>query len=423
MSDGVGPEVVVSGDALDRLGEYAGRHGWPAALVVMDTNTEAAAGRGVARALRGAGVDVEELIFDQRSGLHPDREQTARVQARIRGDPVPVPIAVGSGVITDVVRYAAHGRGRDFIVVATAASMDGYASSVAALQFRGVKVTLPARAPLAVFADPRVLAAAPVQLTRAGAGDLLAKATARVDWLASHLLCGEPFAREAADLMLEPLAFAIAQADAIAGASPEAVAQLLDGLIASGNAIALAGSSRPASGWEHHASHFWDLLASRGLRAHGSHGLQVGYATRFAIGLQRYAFAGEVAPLCAPAAPSDPLGADARRWLGRPTPEIVEAVAAKHRFIEASRTSWPADERHWGEIRRQLAPALALADGVQPALDGLGIAPAAPGYLGVDEPILRATLRHATRLRARYTTVDFLEGQGRLGEAVDALLT
>ena len=71
--------------------------------------------------------------------------------------------------------------------------MDGYASAVAAMEIDGVKVTLPARMPAAIFADPRVVAAAPGELTRAGLGDLLAKATARVDWLAAHLLYGEPF--------------------------------------------------------------------------------------------------------------------------------------------------------------------------------------------------------------------------------------
>ena len=53
-----------------------------------------------------------------------------------------------------------------------------------------------------------------------------------------------------------------------------------EGLVESGIAMAMFGNSRPASGCEHHASHFWDLLAARGRRAHASHGLQVGYATR-----------------------------------------------------------------------------------------------------------------------------------------------
>ena len=122
----------------------------------------------------------------------------------------------------------------------------------------------------------------------------------------------------AADLMLEPLEFAVSQAARIADAQPEAVAELLRGLIQSGRAIALAGSSRPASGCEHHASHFWDLLAARGLREHGSHGLQVGYATRFALRLQRFAYAGPLRSLRPPAPPADPLGARGSRVAGRP---------------------------------------------------------------------------------------------------------
>ena len=173
--------------------------------------------------------------------------------------------------------------------------MDGYASSLAAMQVEGVKVTYPARAPVAIYADPRVAAAAPPELTRAGLGDLLAKATARVDWLASHLLYGEPFDADVAELIASPLRFAVENTSRVVAGEPAAVGELLDGLIRSGLAMARAGSSRPASGCEHHASHFWDLVAAHGRREHGSHGLQVGYATRFAMRLQRFAFGGGVA--------------------------------------------------------------------------------------------------------------------------------
>ena len=413
-------EVAVDDEANARLATYLDRAGWQRALVVMDANTEEAAGRNVVRELCGVAIDAEELVFEQRSGLYPEPEQVDRVRARI--EPRSIPVAVGSGVITDIVRYAAHERARDFVSVATAASMDGYASGVAALSVNGVKVTRPARPPLALFADPRVIAAAPAVLTRAGAGDLLAKASARVDWLASHLLYGEPFSAAAADRVLGPLRFATANAARIAGGEPAAVSELLAGLIESGNAIAIAGNSRPASGCEHHASHFWDLLAARGLREHGSHGLQVGYATRFSTRLQRFAFGRQAGPLRAPVIPAHPLSAGAREWLGDPGPEIEAAVAAKRDFIERSAGRWPADERDWALRREWLAPALELADRVPHALDALGI-PSAPGYLEVDERTLRATFRFASRLRARYTTIDFLEGQGTLEDGIDAIVS
>ena len=154
------------------------------ALVVMDVNTEPVAGARVARELD---ADVLRLPAD----LHATEERAAeRSRTAARGL-----VAVGSGTLTDVVRYAAHLAGCDFVSVPTAASMDGYASSVAALERDGVKLTLPGARAGAILADPRIAAAAPLELTRAGIGDLLAKSTARVDWLAAHLLYGEAMAR------------------------------------------------------------------------------------------------------------------------------------------------------------------------------------------------------------------------------------
>jgi hypothetical protein len=64
---------------------------------------------------------------------------------------------------------------------------------------------------------------------------------------------------------------------------------------------------------------------------------------------------------------------------------------------------------------------MAAFPAVERALDAGGI-PAAPGFLGIDEDLLRGALRYANRLRARYTVVDFLEGQGALEDAIEAAL-
>ena len=119
--------IVVEEGALDRLAAYVPRP----TLVVMDVNTEAVAGARVAREL---GADVLRLPAD----LHATEDAAAQVRARLRTGLV----AVGSGTLTDIVRYAAHSAGCDFVSVPTAASMDGYASSVAAMERDGVKLTL-----------------------------------------------------------------------------------------------------------------------------------------------------------------------------------------------------------------------------------------------------------------------------------------
>jgi glycerol-1-phosphate dehydrogenase [NAD(P)+] len=412
-------DVVIGPDAVDRLTAVATAARWPGALVVSDANTREVAGEAVAAALRGAGIVVREHVFEQREGLLAGLGEADLVRRRISEL---MPVVVGSGVLTDIARYAAHAVGRDFISVPTAASMDGYASAAAAMQIDGVKVTSPARAPVGIYADPGVVAAAPIQLTRAGIGDLLAKATARVDWLAAHLLYGEPFGVDVADRVLGPLRFAATRADEIMTGDVAGARGLLDGLIESGIAITLCGNTRPASGCEHHASHFWDLLAAHGRRAHASHGLQTGYATGFAMRLQRYAFAGGVEALRAPVAPLDPLSADARAWLGEPTDDLRVAVSEKQRMLAAPPPSWPADETGWRAVRAALASPLALFDEVRAGLRAAGI-PDTPGYLEIDEPTLRATFHYASRLRARYTTIDFLEGQGALDDAIDDMLS
>jgi glycerol-1-phosphate dehydrogenase [NAD(P)+] len=413
------PDVVIADDAIERLAGYLRDLGVGDALVVMDANTREAAGVRVTEVVRAAGVDARELVFEQGGGLLAGLDEVSTVCSDLQDDTKL--IAVGSGVITDIVRYAAHLSDLDFVSVPTAASMDGYASSVAALQLGGVKVTYPARAPTAIFADPRVAAAAPPELTSSGIGDLLAKATARVDWLAAHVLYGESFNEEVAERVLEPLGFAASNVERVVAGDPDAIRALLVGLVQSGIAMAILGNSRPASGCEHHASHFWDLLAARGLRPHTPHGLQVGYATRFAMRLQRFAFAGGVPVLRIPLAVEDPFGPAAGTWLGEPTAELVAAVEEKQRFVAAVPASWPRDDPAWSEVRAQLKPALDQFPTIERALSVAGI-PAEPGYLGIDADTLKATFHFATRLRARYTTVDFLEGQRLLDEAVEGML-
>jgi hypothetical protein len=83
--------------------------------------------------------------------------------------------------------------------------------------------------------------------------------------------------------------------------------------------------------------------------------------------------------------------------------------------------SWPQEEGSWAAVRERLRPSLERFDAVAQALRRAGI-PDEPGYLGIDAAMLRAGLRYGGRLRARYTVVDFLEGQGLLEEALEQAL-
>ena len=117
----------------------------------------------------------------------------------------------------------------------------------------------------------------------------------------------------------------------------------------------------------------------------------------------------------------EPLGAAAREWLGEPSPEIVAAVNESSGSSPTPSESWPDTSVAWDAVRAKLAPALEAFPVIERALLHAGI-PAESGYLEVDEATLRATFRYATRLRARYTVIDFLERQGALDAGLEAML-
>ena len=412
--------VVIGEDAVERLGSYARERRWSKPLVVMDANTEEAAGGRVVSELSRVKMRGATCRFPERSGLLADESAVAHLEASVNEVEPDALFAVGSGVITDLTRYVVSRTGREFVSVPTAASMDGYASSVAAMEFGGMKTTYGAVAPVAIFADPITVAAAPPGMTRAGLGDLLGKASARVDWLISNGLYGEQFCPEVERRVSTSFVEAATQVDDILGQSPQAVSQLLHGLIESGVAMAMMGSSRPASGCEHHASHLWDLLASKGLRPHAPHGLQVGYATHFAMRLQRFAFGGGVAELRSPGpVPAD--GDEECSWLEGHAVEVRAVMEEKRRYQRAHTDEWPGTTERWEALRARAVEAMDVFPMVSGALLAAGIPPE-PGFLDLDATALRATFRLANRLRARYTTLDFLEGQDMLTAAIDATL-
>ncbi|HEX2580447.1 MAG TPA: iron-containing alcohol dehydrogenase [Dongiaceae bacterium] len=186
-------------------------------------------------------------------------------------------IAVGSGTVNDLVKYAAHALGKPYGVFATASSMNGYASRTASLTVDGHKKTLPATLPRAVWADMEVLRRAPLRLTQAGIGDTLAIAVAQCDWLLSHFLLGTPY---------DPEPFAIIRAqgreeklfatipDLLSG-NYEAHLNLFDVLTWTGIAMNVAGGSYPASQSEHLLVHYLDMF---GDKTHGFHGEEVAHA-------------------------------------------------------------------------------------------------------------------------------------------------
>lgn len=272
------PQIVTVDDrAIEHMIRFCKEQGHDRLLLVMDLNTRAALGEQAETALRETGSDLLTVVFC-------DEEVVADAdhifQVLLTADRPPrTCVAIGSGTITDIARFVSHRTGQSFISMPTAPSVDGFTSIGAPLIIGGVKTTVICHAPQAIFADVPTLAAAPRPLIAAGLGDMLGKYTSIADWRLGRLLWDEPYDDEIAQRTLTAVQFCADRVDAISEASTDGVSALLEGLIESGYCMLDFGASRPASGAEHHYSHFWEMKLLREGRPAILHGAKVGVAT------------------------------------------------------------------------------------------------------------------------------------------------
>ncbi len=268
--------IYIGEDATSQVLEYLQRKQLKRVYIVADTNTYKALGEHVESTLKSAKIEVSSIVLKGQE-IHADEHYLIEVLINAPLGSCTF-IAVGSGSITDIVRLVSHRSGRDFISMPTAPSVDGFNSLGAPIILSGVKTTLLCQAPIALFADLQVLCEAPQRLVAAGFGDMLGKITSLADWELGSLLWNEPY-----DLSIEHRSRkAIKQVEenvaAIASRSETGVRALMDALIESGFCMLEFGTSRPASGAEHHLSHYWEMKRLEEKRETYLHGAQVGYA-------------------------------------------------------------------------------------------------------------------------------------------------
>lgn len=188
-------------------------------------------------------------------------------------------MAVGSGTINDISRFVSYKLKIPYIIVGTAPSMDGYASTVSPLIINGFKKTYEAVYPLAILADKEVLAAAPREMLCAGFGDILGKLTALSDWQLSREKNQEYYCDNCVKMVRSAIRKCVDNAEGINNREPKAIGYLMEALILSGVVMGMVGNSRPASGSEHHLSHYWEMDAIAKNAEHPLHGNSVGVGT------------------------------------------------------------------------------------------------------------------------------------------------
>ena len=267
--------AIIEGGCLKNLADYLKKYGIQGyAVAVYDENTYAAT------ADRHPSVDFE-IILDP-TDLHANEHGVSLLMEKLPPC-AEVLIAIGSGTVHDITRYCAYTEKTEFVSCPTAASVDGFCSSVAAMTWHGCKKTLTAVAPKIVIADTDVFMKAPIRLTRSGFGDMIGKYIALTDWKISHILTNEFYCERIAKITLEATQAVLEAVDGIIGGEREAYEKLMSGLLLSGLAMQMMGNSRPASGAEHHISHLIEMSpVGLGISSDALHGEKVGVGTLLA---------------------------------------------------------------------------------------------------------------------------------------------
>lgn len=417
-------EVCIGRGVLGQAAGLYARHFDGPVCLLADDRGWAAAGPAVEAALSGAGVATRRHVIPARPRPKPTVELADALRAALREGETPV--AVGSGVMNDLVKYAAFTLGRPYICVATAASMDGYTSAGAPLSEKGFKKTIPCRPAKVLLADLDVIAAAPAEMTGWGYGDLAGKVPAGGDWMIADALGIEPIDDVAWPMVQDGLEGWLSQPDRIAAGDPAAVEGLFLGLTLVGLAMEAHGSSRPASGADHQIAHLWEMddLHYAGERV--SHGACVAVGAVATLRMFDWLLARDLAVIDPARRAAEAAGIAAKEAMVRDAfgpGDIADRALAETRAKHAEGAALVARltrlREVWPDLRARLGARLWPAARMAEHLARAG-APVEAADIGVDDAYLYATILKARFLRSRYTLLDLLDECGLLAQAAAA---
>ncbi|MBP5270102.1 MAG: iron-containing alcohol dehydrogenase [Clostridia bacterium] len=269
-------KVVLADGALSSLPGEIKRKGLCRPYVFADPNTFRAAGERVCGLLAEAGIEYKKQVIND---PRPAPDERTLGDAAMHWDPSrDCVIGVGGGVVNDTCKLLAKLTGKPYFYVATAPSMDGYASTSSSMDVHGLKTSLPADPAGVIILDTSVLAEAPAEMILAGIGDMAAKYISLCEWKIATVITGEYYCPEVAGMMASSLKKVIENSSAAVNRDKEAIGSVAEGLVLAGLAMTCAGVSRPASGMEHYISHIRDMRGlSYGTRT-DLHGIQCGFA-------------------------------------------------------------------------------------------------------------------------------------------------
>ena len=243
-------------------------------LCVCDAITRKIAGERIKEVLEDSDFSMEFFQIEE-----ADMETVDRATKYITVEGFDFVMGVGGGRPIDVAKTASFFTDTSFVSIPTAPSHDGVASNIASIRKEGSRTSIAAHPPHCVVADINVIAQAPHRLVASGCGDVVSNMTAILDWKLGRDTRNENYSRYASAISQMSYTILTRNIRLVRPGSVAGVQLVMDALVASGMAMSIYGSSRPASGGEHLVAHVLDRLSS----STALHGEKCGVATIYTM--------------------------------------------------------------------------------------------------------------------------------------------
>lgn len=401
-------KIDIGQGALKRLPSVIRERGYHKVFMVADKNTYKAAGAAIEELLLAEQIDLQMIVLDEEEPV-PDEACLGRILAACPQD-ADVILAVGTGTINDMCKFISSRMKTDYIIFATAPSMDGFVSVGAALMLDHVKVTCDAHSPAAVIGDTDILARAPMNLITAGLGDVLGKYTCIMDWRLARLINGEYYCEAVVDMVKTSVETVAGLGSNIKIRDPQAVQALMEALVLTGMAMYFVGNSRPASGCEHHMSHYWEMRFLMEGRKPVLHGTKVGIGMVTAVKMY-HMLAAEPVDFEKAMAKERSYSAweeMMRRCYLSAADGIIALEQKSGKNDTASRSRrLVAMKENWEGIQKTIEEGLPKTEAVKQLLESLD-APDHPDQVGLSLELVEEGIQVAKEVRDRYTLLQIL---------------
>jgi glycerol-1-phosphate dehydrogenase [NAD(P)+] len=401
--------ILLQEDALARLTVLLSEGGFSKPFFLFDQTTYSIAGASVKDIIEAASLPFYSYVFPEAEPV-PNEEALGKILIHYPVE-CDVIIAVGSGTMNDLGRFLSFKLGLPYLIIATAPSMDGFASNVSPLIAAQMKATYEAQIPYAILGDLSILKNAPMKMIAAGIGDILGKYTCLCDWRIAHELNGEYLCAEIEQLVRHSIATVISGVSKLKDRDASAINSIMEALILSGIAMSFAGNSRPASGSEHHLSHYWEMMFLFEGKKPVLHGTKVGVSTIAVIKAYELLMAKKIdfkkAKELAVTYQQQQWEASMRELYLDAAPSVIalEQAIGKNR-PEHVLPRLEKLEANWNKVK-EIAGSLPSADSIKDILLSLD-APADPMAVGIDKTTFMNSFVAAKELRDRFGLLQIL---------------